>query len=115
MNNFFRNIVGKKIKEKKNILSIISVATIITLAVLPVSAHFVEADFNHHAHVYEGSPITPKKVDAYTTWKYEWHYTVAELQDRDGNVMSTSGRQYGDTKTNAYTEYYGLTIERQIV
>ena len=23
--------------------------------------------------------------------------------------MSTSGRQYGDTKTNAYTEYYGLT------
>ena len=47
---------------KKKILSILSVATIITLAVLPVSAHFVEADFNHHAHVYEGSPITPKKL-----------------------------------------------------
>ena len=93
----------------KKVVSSFLIMVMITFSVAPVSAHFVEADFNHHAHVYEGNPFSPKKVDAYTTWKYEWHYTVAQLEDRHGSVMATSGRQYGDTKTNAYTEYYGLT------
>lgn len=94
---------------KKKTIILLSLAIITVIAVLPVSAHFVEAHFDHHAHVYEGNPITPKKVDAYTTWRGEIHYTVAELQDVNGNVKSTSGRQYGNSKTSAYTEYYGLT------
>lgn len=94
---------------KKNIISAIMLAAFLSLSVSSVGAHFVEADFDHHAHVTEGSPISPKKVDAYTTWRHQWHYTVAELQDRHGNVMSSSGRQYGDSKTTAHTEYYGLT------
>lgn len=83
---------GRKNNEK-NIISAIMLTAFLSLSVSSVGAHFVEADFDHHAHVTEGSPISPKKVDAYTTWRHQWHYTVAELQDRHGNVMSSSGRQ----------------------
>ena len=74
-----------------------------------IKAHFIDGNFNHHAHVSEGNPLKAKSVEGFTTWPKTYHYTVAELQDRNGNVMSTSQRIWGTEKTSAYTSYYGLT------
>lgn len=93
---------------KKLFISLFITAIAVT-SVSSVSAHFVDGKFDHHAHVSEGNPFKSKEVEGFTTYPEKYHYTTAELQNRDGDVMATSQRIWGQEKTSAYTSYYGLT------
>ncbi len=102
-------------KSLKILISTLLVSAIVSTVSLGAFAHHItNTNFNHHAHVSQGNPFKAKSVTGDTTWASTYHYTRAQLQDKNGKVMSDSGRKYGTTNTSATTSYYGVipTIAR---
>ncbi|MBO1096070.1 hypothetical protein FQS90_05935 [Enterococcus casseliflavus] len=50
-------------------------------------------------------PNQEKRSHGWTTWSGVYHYTTAQMQSLTGKVLSTSGRKWGTSGTEAISPY----------
>ena len=80
----------------KKFIKILMISTILPISLVGVSANHVEGVFDHHAHVAQGNPWSPKKVTVHTTYQGTYHYLNLQLL--------TKGNKYFEIEEN--TRYF---------